>query len=564
MATNQFLPFATGPGANVEDFGTWQANPTRLEGFYAGLAKSIEANTAIRQATFVGASLSEWVNEQLVSVPINDDGNQAEWIANYDAAFAHRVNQIVNVDLSGYLPLTGGTLYQAGQSDRLVMRSDAGQFARILYQVSGQPLWSAGEDAGGIFAIANETSGWIGLEIDPNSGLVTTPYGVSTGSGDIYSNNIHLNGAYLYFSGGTGSVNTTGGPFLFADGGNHVYKQGSGNGAWLFQNYQGTNILQLNSTGVCGITMAGTGVGTAINIPSVGGSAVIYVGNGGITTVGQSTFPSVGLTGGGVITALNIPNAGGGNVINVANGGISIASDSVFGGNGIRYSKFDGSNPFAFAWDSSNAAVLVYVGGSLEGAIRTSYSPHGNWANMSPGSFNWTAPAGVFWVFCKLWGGGGAGSGGTGLGDPNPLNHGGSGGGGGYCEGWFQVTPGSTYSGYIGAGGAPANNGGTAGDGGNTAFGPFAAYGGGGGSQGAGGGGSGAGGFVIAGGRGTDLDGYVLLALGGSAAGGGGAGGNVNMGGVVQPAQSPGGGGGAIDGYPTGCYGAGGGITLIW
>src|SRR5215471_5365360 len=87
MAANQFQPFATGATANVTPLAEWLSGTTITNGFVGGYAKSDEANRAIRQASFVGSGLSEWVFEELgATIDIPDDGNRANWVNNFDAA----------------------------------------------------------------------------------------------------------------------------------------------------------------------------------------------------------------------------------------------------------------------------------------------------------------------------------------------------------------------------------------------------------------------------------------------------------------------------------------------
>jgi hypothetical protein len=95
MARNDFIPFATDGDANVEDQATWVNDPVRAKGFFSGWTKSFQLNKAIRQAGFVAASISEWVNQVLVSVDINDDGNEQEWVNDFDAAIRSRFNSFI-------------------------------------------------------------------------------------------------------------------------------------------------------------------------------------------------------------------------------------------------------------------------------------------------------------------------------------------------------------------------------------------------------------------------------------------------------------------------------------
>lgn len=83
MATNQFVPHATGSGANVRDFPTWLASAVRLTGFQAGRASSADANTPLRQATSIAAMTAQWAADRS-GLDMLDNGN----IATLEAAFA--------------------------------------------------------------------------------------------------------------------------------------------------------------------------------------------------------------------------------------------------------------------------------------------------------------------------------------------------------------------------------------------------------------------------------------------------------------------------------------------
>lgn len=171
---------------------------------------------------------------------------------------------------------------------------------------------------------------------------------------------------------------------------------------------------------------------------------------------------------------------------------------------------------------------------------------------------NFTVPAGIFRLRCRVWGGGGGG-GGTGAGGGGASG----GAGGGYAEGWYDVTPGQVLAVTIGAGGTQGNgtptNGGT---GGTTSIGALLSATGGAGGQGVSGGAIGA----VTTGVGTGTGGQVNLSgsvanagvsLGGTTLGSSGGGTHCTslVGGVSNgsgnSAGFPGGGGG----------GAGGGTT---
>lgn len=97
------------------------------------------------------------------------------------------------------------------------------------------------------------------------------------------------------------------------------------------------------------------------------------------------------------------------------------------------------------------------------------------------GNGTWVAPAGIYYAHVLATGGGGGGGG------ASAATYAGAGGGGGQVvQGWYPVTPGTSYSITIGtAGTAGASGGGNGGNGGSTTFGAVVtAVGGGGGSYG--------------------------------------------------------------------------------
>ncbi|MEW9139887.1 hypothetical protein AB2664_30070 [Bacillus wiedmannii] len=74
MATNEFLPFATAPGANVLGQADYVALAARLSGFQAGVAKSSEVNKAVRQGAFIASVIAQFVSDTLAQ-DVLDDGN---------------------------------------------------------------------------------------------------------------------------------------------------------------------------------------------------------------------------------------------------------------------------------------------------------------------------------------------------------------------------------------------------------------------------------------------------------------------------------------------------------
>lgn len=240
-------------------------------------------------------------------------------------------------------------------------------------------------------------------------------------------------------------------------------------------------------------------------------------------------------------------------------------------GAAIFYNIAAGNNPANSVLISGGPGPISSAGPSPQpGAVLTSNGTaapptfqtgtHGTAAYRSAGTFNFTVPSNVYWIFIRVWGGGGGGSGGSG---------GGGGGGGGYAEGWVSVFPGENITVVVGGGGAPASSGGTAGTGGTSAMGPIAATGGYGSNVTPGGGGADGGGpitgpYGASGGASPQLDGSLSASPGGAGAGGGGAGGVMDQGGNALGAKPPGGGGAANSFVAMGSAGADGSVVVTW
>ena len=103
MAKNDFLAFATAATALVEDQASWETEPVVSDGFQDGIADAAKCNKAWRQAGFPGASVSEWVNQQLLTVPIPDDGDVQNWVDNFDAALRKVIGSIAKPKLTSAL-----------------------------------------------------------------------------------------------------------------------------------------------------------------------------------------------------------------------------------------------------------------------------------------------------------------------------------------------------------------------------------------------------------------------------------------------------------------------------
>jgi hypothetical protein len=90
MAANDFLPYATGGGANVEAQGTYAASSVVGSGFLSGIVPSNRFNKILRQAMFGAATLFGFVFDTL-GLDVLDDGD----IAGKKTLFARAIAQAV-------------------------------------------------------------------------------------------------------------------------------------------------------------------------------------------------------------------------------------------------------------------------------------------------------------------------------------------------------------------------------------------------------------------------------------------------------------------------------------
>lgn len=116
MATNDFVPFATGTGANTYSTASYQASNARLLGVVDGEADPKLANNAWRQPSVIGAMIGSFIAAQ--GFDAFDDGNLANLLTSFRAA----------------LDKTVGAQFPSRQ--RIHFGSDTGVANRIVADVS--------------------------------------------------------------------------------------------------------------------------------------------------------------------------------------------------------------------------------------------------------------------------------------------------------------------------------------------------------------------------------------------------------------------------------------------
>lgn len=87
MAINQILPFGVLASANVLAPEEYAALPARSSGFQAGVARSKEINTPLRQATFLSSALAQYIADRS-GEDVFDDGDVDGLVLKLIAALA--------------------------------------------------------------------------------------------------------------------------------------------------------------------------------------------------------------------------------------------------------------------------------------------------------------------------------------------------------------------------------------------------------------------------------------------------------------------------------------------
>jgi hypothetical protein len=94
MPENDFLPFATGAGANVADQATYAGSATQTGGVTTGKASSSLFNKSMRQASMFAAAMAALIVEQL-DTDVIDDGNLPALISLLTDAFTTLVSAVI-------------------------------------------------------------------------------------------------------------------------------------------------------------------------------------------------------------------------------------------------------------------------------------------------------------------------------------------------------------------------------------------------------------------------------------------------------------------------------------
>lgn len=145
--TNDFLPFAVDPSANVEPQGSWAGSGTQTLGFQSGIVFSPVFNKALRQANLLGAALAQAIANQF-NLNMLDDGDFATLLAHVTQSVqslpggtAHQIPYQSAAGVTSFIPApttAGQALFYDGTN--LSWGTSGGGFTTNGYSVLGNGL----------------------------------------------------------------------------------------------------------------------------------------------------------------------------------------------------------------------------------------------------------------------------------------------------------------------------------------------------------------------------------------------------------------------------------------
>jgi hypothetical protein len=91
VATNDFLTFGTGAGANVLSQAAYAALAARLSGYESGLAQSVQMNKTWRQSSIIASMIAQFISDVL-TVNVTDDGTIPTIESNFELAIKQLVD----------------------------------------------------------------------------------------------------------------------------------------------------------------------------------------------------------------------------------------------------------------------------------------------------------------------------------------------------------------------------------------------------------------------------------------------------------------------------------------
>jgi hypothetical protein len=261
MPTNDYLPFGTGPGANVISQASFLSLAQRPSGFQSGIAQSAQLNKVWRQSSVVAAMIAQFTADN-TNQNIIDDGN----IPNLEALFKLAIQAVnrtkLSADLNIYVSPSGNASNTGlSPSSPLLSINQALSLGYRNYDYNGNFLRI--NLAPGVY---NESVGIQGLPVGcPSifmSGNNSNPQGTIINA--VNSNSINLFGTFVQLNG-----------FQVGASGATVGLIGNGIGIVANQSYA---ILDHISFGSCGVAQLAV---YNQSVVAPGGSPLFFSGTSG-------------------------------------------------------------------------------------------------------------------------------------------------------------------------------------------------------------------------------------------------------------------------------------------
>lgn len=293
MATNDFLPFSGGAGANVLTQAAYLALSTlRTNGFQAGTAQSAQLNKVWRQSSIMSAVLAQLIVDNTGQNAI-DDGTTATLLANLKTAVGGRligIQVFATVGSFTYTPTVG-------TSSVVVEAVGGGGAGGGAAATSTSQIASAGGGGSGAYGKGRFTSSFSGVTVTVGAGGAASAAGANAGNPGGTSSF----GALLSCPGGTaggggpaissaGMGGISGGPGSAPSGANITGIVGGGGdhgfGLTATQGIGGRGASSPlgcggHPPGASGVRIAGTGYGSGSSGANNGQSAAALAGIAG-------------------------------------------------------------------------------------------------------------------------------------------------------------------------------------------------------------------------------------------------------------------------------------------
>lgn len=157
---NDFLPFATGSGANVMSQADWAALAQRLSGFQSGVAQSAQLNKAWRQSSIMAAVIGQFIAD-ITGKDVIDDGTTATILADLKAAVSAQSVGIVGAARNARMSVPTASATATFTADEVLVESASGSTYRLANFNKTVNLATIG--AGGMNTGQAPASGYVAL-----------------------------------------------------------------------------------------------------------------------------------------------------------------------------------------------------------------------------------------------------------------------------------------------------------------------------------------------------------------------------------------------------------------